>query len=459
MWKSKINKSLWLSLFSHLVLLLRTDAQLLPPPPRTVELFRTSYSSLAFKSELAGNGAYSGNSAELMVSKPTYTSSESGYRHDWIEYNADELGNIHDTVKEEWYWTSSTPNWAPGQYRYTVAGQQTTTIFNPAPNRAETWASANVSQSWVDAQGKNRSKEFSSDTSLSLHHSFDSGLFGPYGIQPAMGIVLAVQVVYYIWNPTSETWAPAGLIPSNQILVAGKPVDCNDEVIVKFGHGDFDVTPVVSGPYSFYLIYISNIRLTKEIILSRSYHPALANAGVPESHGDYFTEYDPCIPDSAVVPNNTTTWTTSIPIIQDSVPVKVGFHIYDAANTTFPHPFNNISYKDLETDTELISLHSGTFANVKQVNSLPTIVTANGVYIQKGNTLAAQRSTVISNQPIFVWKHEIAHLLDAFHREDWVPASLYGDVRALMATLYNNSGTEVMELNRYERHRMENAPF
>ena len=50
----------------------------------------------------------------------------------------------------------------------------------------------------------------------------------------------------YQWSPLNG-WIPYSLVPYSQIKVLGQRLDCNGEVMVKIGSGDFDVTPVIEG--------------------------------------------------------------------------------------------------------------------------------------------------------------------------------------------------------------------
>jgi hypothetical protein len=137
-------------------------------------------------------------------------------------------------------------------------------------------------------------KKTRADTRIMLRHA------SAYGAEKR-GVRIAVTAYYYDWL-TGSGWVPAGMIPPDQITVLDQRLDCNGQVILKLGRGDFEVTPKVSGNYQFYE-FVVTATPARDHHRTWSYHPKLETAGSPPDKPDrfnlfYVTETDGCICDS-----------------------------------------------------------------------------------------------------------------------------------------------------------------
>ena len=100
-----------------------------------------------------------------------------------------------------------------------------------------------VDTAWIKANAQIKSYSYNEtiiiDTKIGLKHT------SAYGAEKR-GVRLSVTATSYQWSPLNG-WIPYSLVPYSQIKVLGQRLDCNGEVMVKIGSGDFDVTPVIEG--------------------------------------------------------------------------------------------------------------------------------------------------------------------------------------------------------------------
>lgn len=211
-------------------------------------------------------------------------------------------------------------------------------------------------------------KKTKADTRIMLRHA------SAYGSEKR-GVRIAVTAYYYDWM-TGSGWVPAGIIPPNQITVLDQRLDCNGQVILKFGSGDFEVTPKVSGSYQFYE-FVVTATPARDHHRTWSYHPYLGfGRNPPFKHFDrfnlfYVTENDGCICDSD--PRLDTSTGLSNLIEFDSVPVAAELFVYDAPKIVFPKPFDSISlpdYCNVKSRDDADDLLAASFSDVKMVQSM-----------------------------------------------------------------------------------------
>ena len=186
-------------------------------------------------------------------------------------------------------------------------------------------------------------KKTRADTKIMLRHA------SAYGSEKR-GVRIAVTAYYCDWM-TGSGWVPAGIIPPDQITVLDQRLDCNGQVILKLGSGDFEVTPKVSGNYQFYE-FVVTATPARDHHRTWSYHPYLGFGRNPPFKHFYRldlssrTEVDGCICDSdpRLAPNFGLFESTLFE--SDSVRVAAELFVYDAPKIVFPKPFDSISFPD-----------------------------------------------------------------------------------------------------------------
>ena len=281
-------------------------------------------------------------------------------------------------------------------------------------------------------------KKTKADTRIMLRHT------SAYGSEKR-GVRIAVTAYYYDWM-TGSGWVPAGIIPPNQITVLDQRLDCNGQVILKLGSGDFEVTPKVSGSYQFYE-FVVTATPARDHHRTWSYHPYLGfGRNPPFKHFDrlnlfYVTENDGCICDSD--PRLDTSTGLSNLIEFDSVPVAAELFIYDSAVSVFPKPYDSISnpdYCNIMRRYDADALLAAPFADIKMVQSM---------YLDRKSTdglsqIGGNKFIIIKDAPLNVLMHELGHNLGLHHRN------------SSTANLMHERGpSTAWEINRAERVAFE----
>jgi len=281
-------------------------------------------------------------------------------------------------------------------------------------------------------------KKTRADTKIMLRHT------SAYGSEKR-GVRIAVTAYYYDWV-TGSGWVPAGIIPPDQITVLDQRLDCNGQVILKLGSGDFEVTPAVSGNYSFYE-FVVTATPARDHHRTWSYHPYLKVGGsVPFKPVDrfnlfYLTENDGCICDSD--PRLDTSTGLSNLIDFDSVPVAAELFVYDATKIVFPKPFDSISnpdYCNIVNMEHADALLDAPFADIKMVQSMYW----NSKWKDGRAQVLGNNIIITKNAPSNVLMHELGHNLGLDHRN------------SSTANLMHERGpSTAWEINRAERVAFE----
>lgn len=256
-------------------------------------------------------------------------------------------------------------------------------------------------------------KKMRADTRIMLRHA------SAYGSEKR-GVRIAVTAYYYDWV-TGSGWVPAGIIPPDQITVLDQRLDCNGQVILKLGSGDFEVTPKVSGNYQFYE-FVVTATPARDHHRTWSYHPYLGfGRNPPFKHFDrfnlfYVTENDGCICDSdpRLAPNFGLFESTLFE--SDSVPVAAELFVYDAPKIVFPKPFDSISnpdYCNIKDRKHAEALLAASFSDVKMVQSMKWgDVRPTGLAERPGRNIV-----VIESCYQTTWMHELGHNVGLGHRD------------------------------------------
>jgi hypothetical protein len=256
-------------------------------------------------------------------------------------------------------------------------------------------------------------KKTRADTRIMLRHA------SAYGSEKR-GVRIAVTAYYYDWM-TGSGWVPAGIIPPDQITVLDQRLDCNGQVILKLGSGDFEVTPKVSGSYQFYE-FVVTATPARDHHRTWSYHPYLGfGRNPPFKHFyrlDLFsrTEVDGCICDSdpRLAPNFGLF--ESKLFESDSVSVAAELFVYDAPKIVFPKPFDSISnpdYCNIKDRKHAEALLAASFSDVKMVQSMKWgDVRPTGL-----GDLPGKNIIVIESCFQTTWMHELGHNVGLDHRD------------------------------------------
>ena len=281
-------------------------------------------------------------------------------------------------------------------------------------------------------------KKTRADTRIMLRHA------SAYGAEKR-GVRIAVTAYYYDWM-TGSGWVPAGMVPPDQITVLDQRLDCNGQVILKLGSGDFEVTPKVSGNYQFYE-FVVTATPARDHHRTFSYHPYLAfGASTPPSkpfdrfNMFYVTDGDGCVCDSDPRLNVNT---GSDFFYYDSVPVAAELFVYDSPVRVFPKPFDSISIPDYchIIDVKVArALRNAGFSEVKMVGSMFW----DNISLDGFANIGGRNIIIKQSAPSNVWFHELGHNLGLEHRDNWV----YNLMNA-------NSPSNGWEVNRVERVAFE----
>jgi len=430
----------------HAVWLLSTgsgaSAQLAtPPPPRSTELFTKSVYDFTLVS-----GDYTDCHSYIVsdeVSKSRFSSDSPFSGYNLVTSSHSFYGSCGlSEIEEQWYFPShgNPPQWLPALYSsssqnppWPVFSEGPYWTYNAFPNTGSgIWGFGDYFTSEYFPQWPlihETDRHFG--THISVRHTS--------WYAEERGIELVVTGTYYNWNPATREWLPAGSIPATAFTVAGKPLRCDGHLIITGTSGDIDVTPIAH-IYNYYTYTVSAFP-TKDVHLTRSYHPSLGTIpSVPERHGNFFTDFDGCKTEAEAAGD-------SIITELDGVPVQVEFHIYDSATLQFPSPYSNPNFNDIGTLATLTSLINADFANDKQVHSI-NVSTSEGTGMYGATSPTEPKSVLETRADARVWKHEIAHKLGVLnHRLD---------LNALMYPSYNS--TNQNELNRAERAKMTLTP-
>ena len=256
-------------------------------------------------------------------------------------------------------------------------------------------------------------KKTKADTRIMLRH------ISGYGTEKR-GVRIAVTAYYYDWM-TGSGWVPSGVVPPDQITVLSQRLDCNGQVILKLGSGDFDVTPAVSGNYSFYE-FVVTATPARDHHRTWSYHPYLGFGRNPPFKHFYRldlsgrTEVDGCICDSdpRLAPNFGVF--ESALFESDSVPVAAELFVYDAPKIVFPKPFDSISlpdYCNIKSRDDADGLLAASFSDVKMVQSMKWgDVRPTGYAERPGRNIIVIESCFETT-----WMHELGHNVGLDHRD------------------------------------------
>ena len=253
-------------------------------------------------------------------------------------------------------------------------------------------------------------KKTRADTRIMLRHA------SAYGSEKR-GVRIAVTAYYYDWV-TGSGWVPAGVIPPDQITVLDQRLDCNGQVILKLGSGDFEVTPKVSGNYQFYE-FVVTATPARDHHRTWSYHPKLETAGSPPYKPDrfnlfYLTENDGCICDSDPRLDPDFGLFESTLFKSDSVPVAAELFVYNSYFLKFPNPFGsstNPDYNDIRRATDADKLVDAPFANVKIVRSMYW----DDEWKAGRGQVGGNNMVVIKDAPMIVFMHELGHNVGLRH--------------------------------------------
>ena len=255
-------------------------------------------------------------------------------------------------------------------------------------------------------------KKTKADTRIMLRHA------SAYGSEKR-GVRIAVTAYYYDWM-TGSGWVPAGIIPPNQITVLDQRLDCNGQVILKFGSGDFEVPPKVSGSYQFYE-FVVTATPARDHHRTWSYHPKLETAGSPPYKPDrfnlfYVTDIDGCICDSDPRLDPNLGLFESTLFKSDSVPVAAELFVYNSYILKFPTPFGsstNPDYNDIRRERDANALLKSPFANIKIVKSMYW----EDIWKDGWGQVGGNNMLVIKDAPMRVFMHELGHNVGLLHRD------------------------------------------
>ena len=255
-------------------------------------------------------------------------------------------------------------------------------------------------------------KKTRADTKIMLRHT------SAYGSEKR-GVRIAVTAYYYDWV-TGSGWVPAGIIPPDQITVLDQRLDCNGQVILKLGSGDFEVTPKVSGSYQFYE-FVVTATPARDHHRTWSYHPKLETAGSPPYKPDrfnlfYVTENDGCICDSDPRLDPNLGLFESTLFKSDSVPVAAELFVYNSYFLKFPNPFGsstNPDYNNIRRQKDADKLVDATFANIKIVKSMYW----DDEWKAGRSQVGGNNMVIIKDAPMIVFMHELGHNVGLRHRD------------------------------------------
>jgi hypothetical protein len=255
-------------------------------------------------------------------------------------------------------------------------------------------------------------KKTRADTRIMLRHA------SAYGSENR-GVRIAVTAYYYDWM-TGSGWVPAGIIPPDQITVLDQRLDCNGQVILKLGSGDFEVTPKVSGNYQFYE-FVVTATPARDHHRTWSYHPKLETAGSPPAKPDrfnlfYVTENDGCICDSDPRLDPNLGLFESTLFKSDSVPVAAELFVYNSYFLKFPNPFGsstNPDYNGIRRERDADQLLDAPFANIKIVKSMYW----DDEWKAGRSQVGGNNMVIIRDAPMIVFMHELGHNVGLRHRD------------------------------------------
>ncbi len=335
----------------------------------------------------------------------------------------------------KWWWTNPTGRSRTGFFAGVDLSRQPGVYdLGDRPQLDIPWGKAISKENWETEDGNLRTVQLTAETKINIRH-----ICNDYRVQRG-GIRFTVLATEFRFSPQSVgqigsspqtgDWIEVGPIDPSNIKIHNTQLDCEGKVILILDSGDFDVTPKVSGGYSYYTFSMTAVP-TRDHHRTRSYHPYfMALGGAPSHPGqiNLFSDPDEC---------------STINEIGDAVSVGAELFIHDSMLWSFPHPYNSMSnpdYLNIKKLEDLDKLLDADFSQVKQVQSIdiPRIGEVAGYGQCPGSKIV-----IVANASPLVWMHELGHNLGLYHRN--------GSKNNLMYE-WKLSGRE---LNRHERDKFE----
>jgi hypothetical protein len=310
---------------------------------------------------------------------------------------------------DKWWWTNPTGRSRTGFFAGVDLSLQPGG-YDPGarPQLDIPWGEANLIETWETGDGNLRTVQLTAKTKINIRH-----ISNDYRVQQG-GIRFTVLATELRFSPQTDNWIEVGPIPSSKIKIYNKQLDCEGQIILSLGLGDFDVTPKVDGSYSCYS-FTMTAEPTKDHYRTRSYHGYFMYLGGAPSHPgrvNLFSDPDGC---------------STIDTVDDAVSVGAELFITDSIFVSFPSPFNTMSnpdYLNIRKLADLDRLRDAGFSQVKQVQSIDIPLV--GKVAGYGQPFPGSNFVIEINASPLVWMHELGHNLGLRHRRESPKYLMYG---------------------------------